>query len=147
MKIYEIFTVSKTRESATENKQKIVQMFIIFISQSIFECGQMFHLIDCGEQDSPLISMIALFSATGFDSWCYHGRFFFLHPRIFPRYVRTLGVSVFQCPFSMSHPVFHLHGRDLWGGLGVDGRTILEWILKKLGGFSLGQSGIVGELL
>ena len=22
--------------------------------------------------------------------------------------------------------------RDLWGGLGVDGRTILEWTLKRL---------------
>ena len=25
----------------------------------------------------------------------------------------------------------NLQERDLWGGLGVDGRTILEWILKR----------------
>ena len=24
-----------------------------------------------------------------------------------------------------------LQERDLWGGLGVDGRTLLEWILNK----------------
>ena len=25
----------------------------------------------------------------------------------------------------------NLQERDLWGGLGVDGRTILEWTLKR----------------
>ena len=25
----------------------------------------------------------------------------------------------------------NLQERDIWGGLGVDGRTILEWILKR----------------
>ena len=32
------------------------------------------------------------------------------------------------------HIVFgnlNLQERDLWGGLGVDGRTILEWTLKR----------------
>ena len=45
-----------------------------------------------------------------------------------------------------------LHERDLWGGLGVDGRTILEWTLKRyvsMRGIGLIRLriGIIGEPL
>ena len=33
--------------------------------------------------------------------------------------------------FSFSVKQVNLQERDLWGGLGVDERTILEWTLKR----------------
>ena len=45
-----------------------------------------------------------------------------------------------------------LTGKELWGGLGVDGRTILEWTLKRevsvrvIGLIRL-RIGIIGEPL
>jgi hypothetical protein len=37
-------------------------------------------------------------------------------------------VATFLLP---NQEVPNLQERDLWGGLGVDGRTILEWTLKR----------------
>ena len=46
----------------------------------------------------------------------------------------------------------NLQERDIWGGLGIDGRTILEWTLKRkvsmrvIGLIGL-RLGIIGEPL